>query len=128
MTAGTHGSTYGGNPLGCAVGCAVLDVVASAEFLSEVNRKAGLMRQRLEALVAEYPEVFEEVRGTGLMLGLKCKALNSDVVATGYANELITVPAADNVIRLLPPLTISDDEITEAVNRLDKVARSLTPA
>jgi acetylornithine/N-succinyldiaminopimelate aminotransferase len=128
MTAGSHGSTYGGNPLGCAVGCAVLDVVADESFLAEVNRKAGLMRQRLEGLVAEHPDVFEEVRGAGLMLGLKCKVVNTDVVAAGYANELITVPAADNVIRLLPPLTISDDEIAEAVSRLDKVARSLTPA
>lgn len=128
MTAGTHGSTYGGNPLGCAVGCAVLDVVADEAFLAEVNRKAGLMRQRLEGLVAEYPEVFEEVRGAGLMLGLKCKVVNADVVTAGYANELITVPAADNVIRLLPPLTISDDEIAEAVTRLDAIARELTPA
>jgi len=128
MTAGTHGSTYGGNPLGCAVGCAVLDVVAEVSFLADVNRKAGLMRQRLEGLVAEHPDVFEEVRGAGLMLGLKCKVANADVVAAGYEAELITVPAADNVIRLLPPLTISDDEIAEAVSRLDKVARSLTPA
>ena len=128
MTAGPHGSTYGGNPLGCAVGCAVLDVVADAGFLAEVNRKAGLMRQRLEGLVADHPGVFEEVRGAGLMLGLKCKVANADVVAAGYANELITVPAADNVIRLLPPLTISDDEIAEAVTRLDAIARALTPA
>jgi acetylornithine/N-succinyldiaminopimelate aminotransferase len=128
MTAGTHGSTYGGNPLGCAVGCAVLDVVADAGFLAEVNRKAGLMRQRLEGLVAEHPGVFEAVRGAGLMLGLKCKVANADVVASGYDNDLITVPAADNVIRLLPPLTISDDEIAEAVTRLDAIARDLTPA
>ena len=128
MTAGSHGSTYGGNPLGCAVGCAVLEIVAEKSFLSEVNRKAGLMRQRLEGLVAEHPGVFEEVRGAGLMLGLKCKVVNADVVAAGYEVELITVPAADNVIRLLPPLTISDDEIAEAVSRLDNVARSLTPA
>jgi len=128
MPAGTHGSTYGGNPLGCAVGCAVLDVVVDEAFLAEVNRKAGLMRQRLEGLVAEHPEVFEEVRGAGLMLGLKCKVVNADVVTAGYANELITVPAADNVIRLLPPLTISDDEIAEAVTRLDAIARELTPA
>ncbi|MFG6584550.1 aspartate aminotransferase family protein [Sulfitobacter sp. 1A12779] len=128
MTAGTHGSTYGGNPLGCAVGCAVLDVVADPAFLAEVSRKAGLLRQRLEGLVAEHPEVFEEVRGAGLMLGLKCKVANADVVTSGYAHALITVPAADNVIRLLPPLTISDDEIAEAVTRLDAIARDLTPA
>ena len=128
MGAGSHGSTYGGNPLGCAVGCAVLDIVADSAFLGEVNRKAGLMRQKLEGLVADHPDVFEGVRGSGLMLGLKCKATNSDVVAAGYAQEVITVPAADNVIRLLPPLTISDDEIGEAVRRLDAAAASLSAA
>ncbi len=126
MTAGTHGSTYGGNPLGCAVGCAVMDHVADAAFLAEVNRKAGLMRQKLEGLVADHPEVFEEVRGAGLMLGLKCKAANLDVVKVGYEHELITVPAADNVIRLLPPLTLTDDDIAEAHRRLDAVATSLS--
>ena len=122
MTAGTHGSTYGGNPLGCAVGNAVMDLVADPAFLSEVNRKAGLLRQKLEGLVAGHPEVFEEGRGAGLMLGLKCKALNADVVKAGYDAEVITVPAADNVIRLLPPLNLSDDEVAEAVTRLDAAA------
>jgi acetylornithine/N-succinyldiaminopimelate aminotransferase len=122
MTAGTHGSTYGGNPLGCAVGCAVMDEITAPGFLDEVNRKAGLLRQRLEALVASRPDVFESVRGSGLMLGLKCKAVNSDVVKAGYDAGVITVPAADNVIRLLPPLTISDAEIAEAMTRLDQAA------
>ncbi|MDC0658264.1 aspartate aminotransferase family protein [Leisingera sp. SS27] len=125
MTAGTHGSTYGGNPLGCAVGCAVMDHVADPDFLAEVNRKAGLLRQKLEGLVADHPEVFEEVRGSGLMLGLKCAAANFDVVNAGYANALITVPAADNVIRLLPPLTLTDEDIAEAVSRLDAVATTV---
>ncbi|MCU9839274.1 aspartate aminotransferase family protein [Ruegeria sp. WL0004] len=122
MTAGTHGSTYGGNPLGCAVGCAVMDHVADPAFLAEVNRKAALLRQRLEGLVAAHPEVFEEVRGSGLMLGLKCKASNLDVVKAGYDNLVITVPAADNVIRLLPPLTLTEDDIAEAFTRLDATA------
>jgi len=126
MTAGTHGSTYGGNPLGCAVGCAVMDIVTDKAFLDDVNRKAGLLRQKLEGLIAAHPDVFESVRGTGLMLGLKCKATNSDIVSAGYAHEVITVPAADNVIRLLPPLTITDEEIAEAVLRLDAAASSLT--
>ncbi|AXI47713.1 acetylornithine transaminase [Sulfitobacter sp. SK012] len=126
MTAGTHGSTYGGNPLGCAVGCAVMDIVADPEFLAEVNRKAGLLRQKLEGLVASHPDVFETVRGSGLMLGVKCKASNIDIVNACYAQEVITVPAADNVIRLLPPLTISDDEIATAVDRLDAAASSLS--
>ncbi|MEX0318618.1 MAG: aspartate aminotransferase family protein [Ruegeria sp.] len=122
MTVGTHGSTYGGNPLGCAVGCAVMDHVANPDFLAEVNRKAGLLRQKLEGLVADHPDVFEAVRGSGLMLGIKCKAANIDVVNAGYDNQVITVPAADNVIRLLPPLTLTDEDIAEAITRLDASA------
>jgi acetylornithine/N-succinyldiaminopimelate aminotransferase len=128
MTVGTHGSTYGGNPLGCAVGCAVMDHVADPEFLAEVNRKAGFLRQKLEGLVAAHPEVFEEVRGSGLMIGLKCKVAPADLVKAGYNALVITVPAADNVVRLLPALTISDDEIAEAVTRLDLAAASLEAA
>lgn len=125
MTAGTHGSTYGGNPLGCAVGCAVIEEVMAPGFLADVNRRAGLLRQRLDGLVAQHPDVFEELRGSGLMLGLKCKALNMDVVQSGYDNEVITVPAADNVIRLLPPLTLSEEDIAEAIARLDKAATQI---
>ncbi len=128
MTAGTHGSTYGGNPLGCAVGCAVMDIVADPDFLADVNRRAGLLRQKLEALVASHPQVFEGVRGMGLMLGLKCVAPNMDVVQAGYDVELLTVPAADNVLRLLPPLTLTDEEIAEAVNRLDAAASAVEEA
>nr|WP_213395283.1 aspartate aminotransferase family protein [Yoonia sp.] len=122
MTAGTHGSTYGGNPLACAVGCAVTEIVANPAFLAEVNRKAGLLRQKLEGLVAAHPDVFVAVRGSGLMLGLKCKATNTDIVKAGYDHGVLTVPAADNVIRLLPPLTITDEEIGQAVARLDAAA------
>jgi len=128
MGAGTHGSTYGGNPLGCAVGCAVMEHVATPEFLAEVIRKSGLMRQRLEGLVAAHPDVFTGVRGLGLMLGLECKITNTDVVKAGYDALVATVPAADNVIRLLPPLTISDDEIAEAVTRLDAAASAVETA
>ncbi len=128
MVAGTHGSTYGGNPLACAVGCKVMDIVAVPAFLEDVNRKSGLLRQKLEGLIAAHPEVFEEVRGTGLMLGLKCKAVNIDVVNAGYDAQVAVVPAADNVIRLLPPLTINDEEIAEAVNRLDMAASALEQA
>ncbi len=128
MTAGTHGSTYGGNPLGCAVGLKVTEIISDPAFLAEVNRKAGLFRQKLEGLVASHPDVFEAVRGSGLMLGLKCKVTNTDVVKAGYANELIVVPAADNVVRLLPPLNLTDDDIAEAVARLDKAASAVEAA
>ncbi|MBT8412115.1 MAG: aspartate aminotransferase family protein [Octadecabacter sp.] len=126
MTAGTHGSTYGGNPLACAVGCAVMDIVADPAFLAEVNRKAGLMRQKLEGLIAAHPDVFESVRGQGLMLGLKCKVTNTDVVQAGYANGILTVPAADNVIRLLPALNIPDEDIAEAAAKLDAAAAQIS--
>lgn len=122
MTAGTHGSTYGGNPLGCAVGLEVMRHVADPGFLAEVNRKAALLRQKLEGLVAGHPDVFDSVRGAGLMLGLVCRAPNADVVRAGYAEGVLTVPAAENVIRLLPALTITDAEIAEALDRLERAA------
>ncbi|MDF1873600.1 aspartate aminotransferase family protein [Vannielia sp.] len=128
MGAGSHGSTYGGNPLGCAVGKAVLDRVSDPAFLEDVNRRAGLLRQKLEGLVAAHPEVFEGVRGEGLMLGLKCKVAPADVVTAGYDAQVITVPAADNVVRILPPLTITEDEINEALTRLDAAATALKEA
>ncbi|MBC7133288.1 MAG: aspartate aminotransferase family protein [Roseovarius sp.] len=128
MGAGTHGSTYGGNPLACAVGCAVMAHVADPDFLAGVRRKSALLRQRLEGLVAAHPDVFEEVRGMGLMLGLKCRMPNTEVVQAGHDALLITVPAADNVLRLLPPLTITEAEIAEALTRLDAAATALETA
>ncbi len=125
MTAGTHGSTYGGNPLACVVGAKVVEIVTQQGFLDAVSCKAGQLRQGLESLVATYPEVFEEVRGMGLMLGLKCRKPNADIVRAAQAHQLLTVPAADNVVRLLPPLTITGEEIAEALARLDKAANSL---
>ncbi len=125
MVAGSHGSTYGGNPLACAVGLKVMDLVCAPGFLDEVRRKSGLLRQKLEGLVAAHPDVFAEVRGLGLMLGLVCKRPNMDVVKAGYAQQLLCVPGGQNVVRLLPPLTITDEEISEAVRRLDQVACTL---
>jgi acetylornithine/N-succinyldiaminopimelate aminotransferase len=122
MTAGTHGSTYGGNPLACAVGSAVMDVIADDAFLADVNRKASLLRQKLEGLVGSHPDVFEAVRGAGLMMGIKCKAVNMDVVNAGYDNNVLVVPAADNVIRLLPALNITDVDIATAIDKLDAAA------
>ncbi len=125
MVAGTHGSTYGGNPLACAVGSKVMDIVATPEFLGEVSVKAGHLRQRLEGLVASHPDVFISVRGSGLMIGVECKVPNIDVVNAGYDAEVLTVPGGANVIRLLPPLNISTQEIDEAVARLDQAATAI---
>ncbi|MYI68229.1 MAG: aspartate aminotransferase family protein [Boseongicola sp. SB0673_bin_14] len=128
MTVGTHGSTYGGSPLAMAIGNAVMKTVADKTFLAEVNRKAGLLRQKLEGLVSEHSDVFEGVRGEGLMLGIKCKMPNADVVKAGFDEGIITVPAGDNVVRLLPALTISDEEIAEAMTRMDKAATAAKAA
>ncbi len=125
MVAGSHGSTYGGNPLACAVGSKVMDIVATPEFLGDVSAKAGRLRQRLEGLVASHPDVFVSVRGSGLMLGIECEVTNLDVVNAGYDQQVLTVPGGANVIRLLPPLNISNDEIDEAVARLDKAATAI---
>ena len=124
MTPGTHGSTYGGNPLGCAVGAKVLDLIDDA-FLAQVSQKAARFRQGLEGLVASHPAIFDAVRGQGLMLGLKCRVPPTDVVKAAYAQHLLTVPAADNVLRLLPALNIPDTDITEAIARLDRAATAL---
>lgn len=125
MTAGTHGSTYGGNPLGCAVGARVMSVVTAPGFLDSVNARGGFLRQKLEALVAAHPDVFEGVRGQGLMLGLKCRRPCGDIVQAGYAQNLLTVAAADNVVRILPALNISEEDMAEAVRRLEAAAASL---
>ncbi|MEM0977723.1 MAG: aspartate aminotransferase family protein [Pseudomonadota bacterium] len=125
MTAGSHGSTYGGNPLACAVGSTVMSQISDDGFLENVRRIAGLMRQGLEGLVAEFPNVFEAVRGTGLMLGLVCRVPNSDVVAAGYHKRLLTVPGGQNVVRILPPLILSDDEVRDGLSRLRAAAASL---
>lgn len=122
MGPGTHGSTYGGNPLACAVGCAVLDLMAEPGFLDSVSRTAGRFRQGLEGLVAGYPDIFEAVRGSGLMLGLKCRVPNTAVVSAGYAERVLTVPGGDNVVRLLPPLNLTEAEVDEGLRRLEAAA------
>ncbi|HIP24199.1 MAG TPA: aspartate aminotransferase family protein [Rhodobacteraceae bacterium] len=125
MVAGTHGSTYGGNPLACAVGCAVMTEIMSDGFLIDVSRLAGHLSQGLEGLVAEHPDIFTFVRGEGLMLALGCKVPVMDVVNAGYDEQVIVVPASDNVVRLLPPLNMSTDDLDEAVWRLDRAAAAL---
>ena len=125
MTAGTHGSTYGGNPLGCAVGYAVMDVVNTTEFLDAVNETAARFEQGIESLIDAHPMVFDSYRGKGLMIGIKCKVTNLDVVKAGYEHGLLTVPAGDNVIRLLPPLNITHADISATLEKLDQAALSL---
>ena len=125
MTAGTHGSTYGGNPLACAVGCKVIQTIANDTFLSNVRNSSRWLRQQIESVIATYPDIFSEVRGEGLMLGLKCKVSNMDVVNSCYDQQLLTVPGGDNVVRILPPLTISQEELQLLTKKLEKAASNL---
>lgn len=118
MQPGSHGTTYGGNPLAMAVGNAVLDVVLEDGFLEEVLEKAIILRQRLAELADSYPDIIETVRGDGLMQGLKCKAANTDVVAAFRSHNFLAVPAGDNVVRLIPPLTITREDIGEALTKM----------
>ncbi len=128
MTPGSHGTTYGGNPLAMAVGNAVLDVLLEPGFLDEIDRVARLLWHRLVALAARHDRVVAEVRGAGLMLGLKCLPPNAEIIAELRAEGLLTVPAADNVIRLLPPLIITGTEIDLALDMIDRVCRARTAA
>ena len=107
------------------VGNAVLDVVLGDGFLDNVLQRALGLKQKLARLKDEHPSVIEDIRGSGLMVGIKCKVPNTDFQAKAMEHRLLTIAAGDNVIRLLPPLIATDDDITEAVNKLEMTCRSL---
>ncbi|CAL8978595.1 Succinylornithine transaminase/acetylornithine aminotransferase [Rhodoplanes serenus] len=125
MTAGTHGSTFGGNPLAMAIGNAVLDVMLAPGFLEEVERKALLLKQRLAEIKDRHPTIIREVRGEGLLLGLACVVPNDRMVAALRDEKMLAVGAGDNVVRLLPPLVIGEAEIADAIERIDRAATRL---
>ena len=125
MTPGTHGTTYGGNPLAMAIGLAVMEEVLSDGFLESVQRKAIVLRQGLAELVDTYPDQLEMVRGEGLIQGLKCKVPNLDVVAAFREEKLLCVPAGDNVVRLIPPLTVEEAELRDALSRMGSALKTL---
>jgi acetylornithine/N-succinyldiaminopimelate aminotransferase len=118
MTAGSHGSTFGGNPLAMAAGNAVLDVVLADGFLDHVTKMGLILKQRLAALADEHDAVIEDVRGQGLMLGLKCKVPNVKLIEALRAEKMLAVQAGDNVVRLMPPLIVSEPEIDLACAKL----------
>lgn len=128
MVAGTHGSTYGGNPLAMAVGQAVLDVVLEDGFLQHVRDMALLFTQGLASLQDRFPDVIEEIRGTGLMLGIKPKGPNTELLVAMRKEHLLGVPAGENVIRLLPPLIISAEEVREGLDRIERAALAVRAA
>ena len=129
MTAGTHGSTYGGTPLAMAAGKAVMDAVANDEFLTEVTEKGDRLRSRLEQFIGNYPELFELIRGKGLMLGIKMKVESRPFFVHLRDNhQLLTVAAGDNTLRVLPPLVADDAEFDEFFDKLSAGAASYDPA
>jgi acetylornithine/N-succinyldiaminopimelate aminotransferase len=126
MVTGTHGSTYGGNPLAMAVGNAVLDVILADDFLQHVRDVSLVFRQGLASLADRFPDVIEEIRGEGLMLGIKAKVPSADLLKAIRAERLLAVPAGENVIRLLPPLVTTAEEAREGLARLERAAEQLT--
>jgi acetylornithine/N-succinyldiaminopimelate aminotransferase len=128
MTAGTHGSTFGGNPLAMAAGNAVLDVMLADGFLGRVQRIALLLKQKLAEIKDRFPSVIAEVRGEGLLVGLRAVLPSTELVDALRVEKMITVAAGDNVVRLLPPLIISEAEIAEAVHRIERACVRLAEA
>ncbi|MBI3433947.1 MAG: aspartate aminotransferase family protein [Proteobacteria bacterium] len=122
MVAGTHGSTFGGNPLAMAVGNATLDIVLEPGFLARVRDNALLFKQRLAQLKDRYPTVIAEVRGEGMLIGLRAAVANAELVDALRAERLLTVAAGDNVVRLLPPLIVGEAEIAHAIAAIDRAA------
>jgi acetylornithine/N-succinyldiaminopimelate aminotransferase len=125
MTAGAHGTTFGGNPLAMAVGNAVLDVILAPGFLERVERMGLLLKQRLAELSDRHPAVIAEIRGLGLMLGIRTHVPNTALVEAARDQHLLTIAAGDGVVRLLPPLIVGDSEIGDAVQRLDAACTAI---
>jgi acetylornithine/N-succinyldiaminopimelate aminotransferase len=125
FTPGSHGSTFGGNPLAMAAGNAVLDVILADGFLDQVTATAAALAETLAGVARRFPAVVAEVRGQGLMLGLRCVVENRTLVGRLIHHGLLTIPAADNVVRLLPPLIIGQQQIDEAMAILDLACAEL---
>ncbi|MCB1490382.1 MAG: aminotransferase class III-fold pyridoxal phosphate-dependent enzyme, partial [Rhodobiaceae bacterium] len=128
MTLGTHGTTFGGNPLAMAVANGVLDLVLADGFLDHVNAMNRLATQKLAGLVDSHPRVLKGVRGQGLLLGIECVVPNTEVVAAARDAHLLMPAAGDNVVRLLPPLNVTEAEIDSAIERLDAACTAIEAA
>ena len=126
MTPGTHGSTFGGNPLAMAVGNAVLDIIFSKDFLNNVKEKGKYFDQGLNKIKDKYPKIIEEIRGAGLIKGLKMLVDNTEFVTKLMNHKMLTVKAEENVIRLFPPLIVSNKELDEATNKIEKACKEMS--
>ena len=118
MEFGSHGSTFGGNPLACSVGNAVLDIMTEENFFNKISQVAVKLRSELEKLPTEFPNIIETIKGRGFILGLKCKVNNQEFVEKARTNRILTVKASDNIVRLLPPINLSIEECHEAIEKL----------
>lgn len=118
MEFGSHGSTFGGNPLACSVGNAVLDIMTEENFFNKISQVAVKLRSELEKLPTEFPNIIETIKGRGFILGLKCKVNNQEFVEKARTNKILTVKASDNIVRLLPPINLSIEECYEAIEKL----------
>ena len=118
MEFGSHGSTFGGNPLACSVGNAVLDIMTEENFFNKISQVAVKLRSELEKLPTEFPNIIETIKGRGFILGLKCKVNNQEFVEKARTNKILTVKASDNIVRLLPPINLSIEECHEAIEKL----------
>ncbi|MBV8574653.1 MAG: aspartate aminotransferase family protein [Acetobacteraceae bacterium] len=125
---GTHGSTFGGNPLACAAANAVLDILLAPDFLSAVERKGARLRSGLEQIARDCPSVFQEIRGMGLLIGLRCAVPQAEVQVACLAEGLIALLAGDNVLRLAPPLVVTEAECDEALAMIERAARRCLPS
>ncbi len=126
MTFGTHGSTYGGNPLAMAVGAKVLSIVNTPEFLAHVKEVGHYLQTQLTSLAKQYPSVIEEIRGMGLIQGIKCKPSNKELMQAAEKEGLLICPAADNVLRFIPPLIVEKSHIDEAISKLNAVCQTFS--
>ena len=126
MTPGTHGSTFGGNPLAMAVGNAVLDIIFGKDFLDKVKEKGKYFDQGLNKIKGKYPNVIGEIRGIGLIKGLKMLVENTEFIKKLMDHKMLTVKAEENVIRLFPPLIVSNKELDEAITKIEKVCKEVS--
>ena len=126
MTPGTHGSTFGGNPLAMSVGNAVLDIIFGKDFLENVKQKGKYFDQGLNEMKDKYPKIIEEIRGAGLIKGLKMLVDNVEFMNKLMENKMLTVKAEENVIRLFPPLVVNNKELDEAIHKIEDVCKKMS--
>jgi acetylornithine/N-succinyldiaminopimelate aminotransferase len=126
MTTGTHGSTFGGNPLAMAVGNAVLDILFEKDFLRNIKIKGDYFNRSLNKIKKNYPKIIAEIRGAGLIIGLKMLVDNTEFMKKLMDHKMLTVKAEENVIRLFPPLIVSNDELDEAINKIETVCKEMS--